>query len=52
MWQNHLTLDDLNVLNCEKEDHTHLLKPAQFAHLTKYIAMFPREFFFPLEYTV
>lgn len=31
MWQNHLTLDDLNISSYEKEDHTHLLKPAQFA---------------------
>lgn len=51
MWQNHLTLDDVNILNCEKEDHTHLLKPAQFAHLTKYIARLPRDFF-PPEYPV
>lgn len=34
MRQNHLTLDDLNILNCGKEAHTHLLKPVQFAYLT------------------
>ena len=49
MQQNHLTLDDLNILNCGKEAHTHLLKPAQFAYLTKHIAMIPRDFFFPSE---
>lgn len=46
MWQDHLTLDDLSILNSKREDHTHLLKPAQFAYLTKYIAMNPRDFFF------
>lgn len=48
MWQIHLTLDDLNILNFKEEEHTHLPKPTQFAYLTKYIAMIPREFFFPL----
>lgn len=51
MWQDHLTLDDLSILNSKREDHTHLLKPAQFAYLTKYIALNPRDFFFfPVRY--
>ena len=50
MRQNHLTLDDLNILNCGKEAHTHLLKPAQFAYLTKHIAVIPRDDFSPLRY--
>lgn len=48
MWQIHLTLDDLNILNFKEEEHTHLPNPTQFAYLTKYIAMIPKEFFFPL----
>lgn len=40
-----LTLDNLNILNSKKEDQIHLLKPAQFAYLTKYTALIPRDFF-------
>lgn len=47
MGQNYLTLYDLNILNRAKEDDTHLLKPAQFASLTKHIAMIPRDFSSP-----